>query len=41
MLYSRLPKLGEPSDVPGRSPSRGARYWKIRALRLKSMADQE
>jgi hypothetical protein len=35
-----LAKLGEPSDVPGRSPSRGPPYWKSRLLRLKSMAGQ-
>jgi hypothetical protein len=35
-----LAKLGEPSDVPVRSPSRGPPYWKSRALRLKSMAGQ-
>jgi hypothetical protein len=33
-------KLGEPTDVPGRSPSRGPPYWKSRVLRLKSMAGQ-
>jgi hypothetical protein len=35
-----LAKLGEPTDVPGRSPSRGPPYWKSRVLRLKSMAGQ-
>jgi hypothetical protein len=33
-----LTKLGEPTDVPGRSPSRGPPYWKSRVLRLKSYA---
>ena len=36
-----LTKLGEPTDVPGRSPSRGPPYWKSRVLRLKSIASQE
>src|SRR4051812_2881689 len=36
-----LPKLGEPTDLPARSPSRGPPYWKSRVLRLKSTAGQE
>jgi hypothetical protein len=35
-----LVKLGEPTKVPGRSPSRGPPYWKSSVLRLKSMAGQ-
>jgi hypothetical protein len=34
-----LAKMGEPTDVAGRSPSRSP-YWKSRVLRLKSMAGQ-
>jgi Putative transposase len=34
-----LAKLGEPTQVPGRSPSRSP-YWKSKVLRLKSMAGQ-
>jgi hypothetical protein len=33
-----LTKLGEPTDAPARSPSRGPPYWKSRVLRLKSYA---
>jgi hypothetical protein len=36
-----LSKLGEPTDVPARSASRGPPYWKSRVLRLKSMAGQQ
>jgi hypothetical protein len=35
-----LAKLDEPTDVPGRSPSRGPPYWKSRVVRLNSMAVQ-
>jgi hypothetical protein len=35
-----LAKLGEPTQLPGRSPGRGPPYWKSRVLRLKSMAGQ-
>jgi hypothetical protein len=35
-----LAKLGEPIDVPGRSPSRGPPYWKSSVLRLKALAGQ-
>jgi hypothetical protein len=33
-----LAKLGEPTEVPGRSPSRGPPYWRSRVLRLKALA---
>jgi hypothetical protein len=33
-----LSKLGEPLDVPGRTPSRGLPYWKSRVLRQKAGA---
>jgi hypothetical protein len=36
-----LSKVGERTDLPGRSRSRGPPYWKSRVLRLKSMAGQE
>jgi hypothetical protein len=36
-----LTKLGEPTDAPARSASRGPPYWKSRVLRLKSLAGQE
>jgi hypothetical protein len=35
-----LTKLGEPTDAPRRSPSRGPPYSKSRVLRLKSMHSQ-
>jgi hypothetical protein len=33
-----LAKLGEPTEVPGRSPSRGPPYWKSTVLRQKASA---
>jgi hypothetical protein len=33
-----LTKLGEPTDVPARSPSRGPPYWKSTVLRQKALA---
>jgi hypothetical protein len=33
-----LAKLGEPTDVPGRSRSRGPPYWKSAVLRVKALA---
>jgi hypothetical protein len=35
-----LAKLGEPTQLPGRSPGRGPPYWKSTVLRLKSMTAQ-
>jgi hypothetical protein len=35
-----LAKLGEPTDVPGRSPSRGSPYWKSRVLCVKATPGQ-
>ncbi len=32
-----LEKLGEPTDVPARSPSRGPPYWKSTVLRRKAL----
>ena len=34
-----LGKIGEPTDVPGRSPSRGPPYWKSTVLRQKALGD--
>jgi hypothetical protein len=34
-----LAALGEPVDVPGRSPSRGPPYWKSTVLRRKALGD--
>ena len=34
-----LTPLGEPSDVPGRSPNRGPPYWKSTVLRRKALGD--
>jgi hypothetical protein len=34
-IERHLAKLGEPTDVPGRSPSRGPPYWKSGVLRLR------
>ncbi len=35
-----LKKLGEPTDVPARSPSRGPPYWrKSTVLRRKALGD--
>jgi hypothetical protein len=32
-----LKSLGEPTDVPPRSPSRGPPYWKSTVLRRKAL----
>ncbi len=32
-----LASIGEPSDVPARSPSRGPPYWKSTVLRRKAL----
>jgi hypothetical protein len=34
-----LASVGEPTNVPTRSPSRGPPYWKSKVLRLKAMDD--
>ncbi len=34
-----LSKLGEPTDIPARSPSRGPPYWKNAVLRRKALGD--
>jgi hypothetical protein len=34
-----LAALGEPIDVPGRSPSWGPPYWKSTVLRRKALRD--
>ncbi|WP_437574847.1 hypothetical protein [Sorangium sp. So ce887] len=34
-----LTALGEPTDVPGRSPNRGPPYWKSTVLRRKALGD--
>ena len=31
-----IPKIGEPTDIPARSPSRGPPYWKSTVLRRKA-----
>ncbi len=37
-----LTKIGEPIDVPTRSPNRGPPYWKSTILRKKALGgDQE
>ena len=36
-----LAKLGEPTDVPTRSPSRGPPYWKSPVLRRKASGGDE
>jgi len=35
-----LAAAGEPTDVPGRSPSRGPPYWKSRVLRRQVVGDE-
>ena len=34
-----LAALGEPTDVPGRSPNQGPPYWKSTVLRQKALGD--
>jgi hypothetical protein len=34
-----LAKIGEPSDVPARSPNRGPPYWKSTVLRRQAGSD--
>jgi hypothetical protein len=34
-----LASIGELTDVPGRSPSRGPPYWKSVVLRRKALGD--
>jgi hypothetical protein len=35
-----LAEIGEPTDVPGRAPSRGPPYWKSIVLRRKALGDE-
>ncbi len=36
-----LAAVGEPSEVPRRSPGRGPPYWKSRVLRRQVLGDEE
>jgi hypothetical protein len=36
-----LAAVGEATEVPRRSPSRGPPYWKSRVLRRKVLGDEE
>ena len=36
-----LEKIGEPTDIPARSPSRGPPYWKSTVLRRKAPGGDE
>jgi hypothetical protein len=36
-----LAALGEPTEVPSRSPGRGPPYWKSRVLRRQVLGDEE
>ncbi len=36
-----LARVGEATEVPGRSPSRGPPYWKSQVLRRKLLGDEE
>ncbi len=36
-----LDRVGEATEVPGRSPSRGPPYWKSQVLRRKLLGDEE
>ena len=36
-----LAAVGEGTEVPGRSPSRGPPYWKSQVLRRKVLGDEE
>ena len=36
-----LEKIGEPTDIPARSPSRGPPYWKSTVLRRKASGSDE
>jgi hypothetical protein len=36
-----LAAVGEATEVPRRSPSRGPPYWKSRVLRLKVLGDED
>jgi hypothetical protein len=35
-----LSAIGEPADVPARSPCRGPPYWKSTVLRRKALGDE-
>ena len=36
-----LTAIGEPTEVPHRSPGRGPPYWKSRVLRRKALGDED
>lgn len=36
-----LTAVGEPTDVPSRSPDRGPPYWKSRVLRRQALGDED
>ena len=36
-----LPKAGEPTEAPHRSPKRGPPYWKSRVLRRLALGDED
>jgi hypothetical protein len=36
-----LAGVGEPTELPARSPSRGPPYWKSRVLRRQSLGDED
>ena len=36
-----LAAMGEPTELPRRSPGRGPPYWKSRVLRRQALGDEE
>jgi hypothetical protein len=36
-----LTAIGEPAEVPPRSPDRGPPYWKSRVLRRQALGDED
>jgi len=36
-----LTAMGEPTEVPRRSPGRGPPYWKSRVLRRQALGDED
>jgi hypothetical protein len=36
-----LAAMGEPTEVPRRSPGRGPPYWKSRVLRRQALGDED
>jgi hypothetical protein len=36
-----LAAMGEPTEVPRRSPGRGPPYWKSRVLRRQALGEEE